>query len=272
MQRTGSTHPSSEVPRGGRSRDSAGAPAQRIRALTTDLWYTVIYYRPTDQLHVDRARDRIWTDPLVRAGLPRARARRELRRIDAWATRLEVRGRTPSIFEQARWLEGSTRIPMDGAQIAEALDGLIARSPVRIAPGASRALAEIRQAGVPLGLVSNLLHETGRGARELLEAFGILGEYSVTVFSDEHPWSKPGPEPFRFALSRMRVPAAQAAHVGDLSYDVIGATRAGMGAFLYTGLHRFEPPRLRELALAAAPGAPHVARWSDLPTRVLGPG
>lgn len=244
--------------------------AKPLRVVTTDLWYTVIYLRPADQRRMDRARDSIWAAPLERAGWTDSRTRAHLRQLDEWATDLEARGRTPSILQQARQLERLAHVPIPGARIAEELDALIARGPVQVAPGARRALARLKEAGLRLALVSNLLHETGRGARELLDSLGILHEYSMLVFSDEHPWSKPGPEPFRFALSRLGFGADRAAHIGDLSYDLIGANRAGMRAFLYTGLHRLEPPRLRELARAAAPAADRVARWSEFPARVLG--
>jgi HAD superfamily hydrolase (TIGR01549 family) len=192
-----------------------------------------------------------------------------LERLDSWATALESRGRTPSILEQAKWLQRLTDLPVAGSGIAEELDALIARAPVRVAPGARSALRALDRAGIRLGVVSNLLHETGRGARELLDSFGLLESYSVTVFSDEHPWSKPRPEPFRYALSCLGVRAVQAAHIGDLTYDTQGAASAGMTAFLYTGLHPFEPPHLRRLARATVPAEFRVARWAEVPDRIL---
>ena len=251
---------------------TASHPVGRVsslRALTTDLWYTVVYARPRDQSDLTRRREEIWTAPLLRAGYSRSRARTELRHMDAWAAAREARGRTPAILEQAARLHRSTGVPVSGAETADALDAIIVKSPIRLAPGVGRALGKLADRGIRLGLVSNLLHETGAGARRLLETFGILENYSVLVFSDEHPWSKPRPEPFRYALSRLGARPDEAAHVGDLLYDIAGSRRAGMHPILYTGLHRWEPARLKGLSEVTERSVVRFARWADVETRVL---
>lgn len=240
-----------------------------LRVLTTDLWYTVVYARPRDQRELTYLREQVWMAPLLRSGFSRARARQEVRRMDAWGIVHEARGHTPSIPEQATWLGRSTGVRISGPEVAETLDATIAKSPIRLAPGVERVLRRLRDRGVRLGLVSNLLHETGAGARRLLDSFGILENYSVLVFSDEHPWSKPRPEPFRYALSQLGAAPKEAAHVGDLSYDVIGSRRAGMGSILYTGLHRWEPTHLKDLARVTDPSVVRAGRWTDVERRVL---
>lgn len=242
-----------------------------LRALTSDLWYTLLYLRPADQRELDRVRNEVWLAALERSGISRPLARGELARMDRWATARESLGRTPSIAGQVDWLNHAMRARLASEEVADAMDGIIAKAPVRIAPGARRSLKELSDRGIPLGIVSNLLHETGRGARALLGSLGLAEYFSAFGFSDEHPWSKPRPEPFRFVLSRLGVPPDSAAHVGDLTYDVVGARRAGMRAFLYTGLHTFEPRRLRSLAKVSGHAFERVDRWPDVARRVVLP-
>lgn len=253
----------------GMKASSSARRKSALRALTTDLWYTVVYLRPKDQRELARIREETWMAPLLRSGWSRARARLAVRHMDVWATDRESRGRTPTIFEQAAWLGRSTGVPISGSDAANALDGIVVNSPVRLAPGVGGALGSLRDHGIRLGLVSNLLHETGAGARQILSAFGILDDYSVLVFSDEHPWSKPRPEPFQYALSELGVPPNQAVHVGDLAYDVMGCRRAGMSPILYTGLHRWEPARLKDLSNVDDPSVVRLGRWGDVAARVL---
>jgi putative hydrolase of the HAD superfamily len=56
---------------------------------------------------------------------------------------------------------------------------------------------------------------------------------SASVSSSDHGFMKPHPEIFRAALDLMRVPAAEAAMVGDsLAHDVAGARGVGMRGIL----------------------------------------
>ncbi len=242
-----------------------------IAALTSDVWYTLVYLRGPDQLRLERARRATWSLPLRRSGRTRPETERAVEALERWTRHLEARGQTPSIVAQAAWLSRRTRVPLDGNDVAEALDALADAAPVRPAPGARKALGRIRDAGIPLGLVSNVLHETGPGLRRLLASLGLLEYFRSQVFSSEHPWSKPRPEPFRHALAELGARPERAVHVGDLTYDVLGARRAGMRPILYTGLHRFEPARLAGLIETHDRSVERVSRWSELPSRLLGP-
>lgn len=258
-------------PRLGRTARPPREPEDRstIRALTSDLWYTLLYHHLADQHRLEKARWKVWTDPLVRGGLSREDARSAVGRVQAWAHEREARGHCPSVPHQVARLSRDCRVRLDGDDIARQLDRLIANARVLVAPGAPEALDRLRSAGVRLGLVSNLLHGTGDGCRALLRSFRILAPFSVLVFSDEHPWSKPGPQPFRYAVRQLGAGPAQSAHVGDLAYDIVGARRAGLRPILYTGLHRLEPGHLRELAHVADARVERCATWANVADRVL---
>ena len=238
---------------------------ESLRAVTSDVWYTLVYLRPRDQETLADARRKVWADPLVRAGLSRSAAVRTATETEAWAARAEARGRTPTLREQARRVARSTGVRLSAEGIGRRLDATLNAAPVRVAPGAARALDRLAGDGVRLGIVSNVLHETPDGLRGLLDRLGLRGFFPVMILSSEHRWAKPRPEPFRLALRGLRVAPAEAVHVGDLQYDVRGAQRAGVGALLYTGLHSVEPAGLVHLARAVDPTVPRLDRWTDLP-------
>lgn len=237
-----------------------------LRAVTLDVWYTLVYLRTPSRLVLERERRRAWTDPLVRAGLSRAEARRCVQELTAWQDREEARGRTPPIDDQARWLvrRAGRRVRLQG--VAAELDGALRRAPVQVAEGVRPVLRALSEAGVRLGIVSNVRFETGEGARAMLSSAGLLGQVDSVVLSCEQPWSKPRAEPFRLCLRQLEAPASAAAHVGDLAYDMRGARSAGMEPMLFTGLHRWESPRPR----LAPVDRPTVAfsRWSAPPSRL----
>lgn len=249
-----------------RSRDRerhGGAPAPPS-ALTCDLWYTLLYFRPRDRDEHARRRRAAWTDRLVRAGLERARADAGYDRLIAWGRSEEAKGRTPPIAEQRGWLAAYAHVPtraLDG--VAEELDRSLLRAHPRRAPGLLPALDRLADRGVALGIVSNILFETGAASRKALEATGLAGRFGAVVLSSEVPWSKPAPEPFERCLAMLSASARRAVHIGDLAYDVVGARRAGLGAILYSGLHRFErpPPPIDVGRLRPA----RAARWSEVP-------
>jgi putative hydrolase of the HAD superfamily len=114
------------------------------------------------------------------------------------------------------------------------------------------ALAELREHGVKIGLISN-------GSRDLEEFVAHHGlDADCVVGSREFGRTKPHPEIFRHALALLNVRPEDAAMIGD-SYedDIEGARALGMKAFLLDrdGLRLDEPDRLPDLfALPAALG------------------
>ncbi len=91
------------------------------------------------------------------------------------------------------------------------------------------ALRALRARHVRLGLISN----SHRCLASFQSHFELDGLISVTVSSSDHGFMKPHPAIFRAALDLMRVPAAEAAMVGDsLAHDVAGARGVGMRGIL----------------------------------------
>jgi putative hydrolase of the HAD superfamily len=114
------------------------------------------------------------------------------------------------------------------------------------------ALAELRERGIKIGLISN-------GSRDLDEFVAHHGlDADCVVGSRDFGRTKPHPEIFLHALSLLDVPPEEAAMIGD-SYedDIEGARALGMKAFLLDrdGRRPDEPDRLPDLfALPAALG------------------
>jgi putative hydrolase of the HAD superfamily len=114
------------------------------------------------------------------------------------------------------------------------------------------ALADLREHGVKIGLVSN-------GSRDLEEFVAHHGlDADCVVGSRAFGRTKPHPEIFRHALALLGVEPEDAAMIGD-SYedDIEGARALGMKAFLLDrdNRHPDEPDRLPDLlSLPAALG------------------
>lgn len=91
------------------------------------------------------------------------------------------------------------------------------------------ALRALRARNLKLGLISN----SHRCLESFQSHFELDGLISAAVSSSDHGFMKPHPEIFRAALDLMRVPAAEAAMVGDsLAHDVAGARGVGMRGIL----------------------------------------
>ncbi|MEE1650657.1 HAD family hydrolase [Brachybacterium sp. J144] len=111
----------------------------------------------------------------------------------------------------------------------------------RVRPGICELLAEARERGIVLGIVSNA--HSGRAHREILRAEGIDGCFGVQVYSDEVGIRKPHPGMIHLAADALGVPARDAWYVGDtLDRDVVAGRRAGVGRVVITRDRRTDHP------------------------------
>jgi HAD superfamily hydrolase (TIGR01662 family) len=111
------------------------------------------------------------------------------------------------------------------------------------------ALAKARRAGLRLAVVSN---SEGK-IESMLERAGVRDAFEFVVDSHIEGVSKPNPEIFRRALSRLGIPAGQAVYAGDLpEVDLEGARAAGMHGVLVDAFDHYadrpELPRVRSVA------------------------
>lgn len=119
------------------------------------------------------------------------------------------------------------------------------------APGADVTLRRLRQAGIPVLVVTN---SDGHGEQNLRES-GICqvgpgpgAEIHAVVDSTRVGHAKPDPAIFAFALECAGVSAAEVVHVGDmLSTDVEGARAAGIAAIHLDPARRCRDPAHRHV-------------------------
>jgi len=109
-----------------------------------------------------------------------------------------------------------------------------------VEPGTPDVLAELRRRGLTLAVISN---SDGRIESDLIAA-GLAPHFAFVLDSSVVGIEKPDVRIFELALTRLALPAAAAAYVGDVyAIDVLGARRAGIEAVLMDPLARYEAPQ-----------------------------
>jgi FMN phosphatase YigB (HAD superfamily) len=236
-------------------------------ALLTDVWYTLVYYRKSEQKQIELARRRTWARALTSAGVAPSRARAIVHRFEQEGRLTELAGRTPPLWERIRAVGRAASARLDAGELVEELDRIVREFPPQVAAGAVNALRALRARGVRVGIVSNVMFESAGGARRLLDHLQLSGLADAVVLSADDGIAKPDPRPYLKCLRELDVAPAQSWYIGDLSTDVTGALAAGMRPLRYVGLAEFGPAYSSTAADALA-SAPVVRHWSEL-TRSL---
>ncbi|MDR0455208.1 MAG: HAD family hydrolase [Treponema sp.] len=124
----------------------------------------------------------------------------------------------------------------DPEQIREKIEHLIYRGwephflKIKLFPHVREVLAELRAAGLKLGLLSDFPPETK------IKNLGFADCWDAVLCSEYTGAIKPALRPFTELAQALRCPPEQILYVGNSrSYDVAGARRAGMKTALFTG-------------------------------------
>jgi pyrophosphatase PpaX len=96
---------------------------------------------------------------------------------------------------------------------------------VRSFAGAEYVMAELRNRGYLVGVVTSKSRELGKRGLELCSLDGLL---DVAVFLDDTDRHKPRPEPVLKALEKLDVVPSLAAYVGDSRHDLAAGRAAGV--------------------------------------------
>jgi HAD superfamily hydrolase (TIGR01549 family) len=103
-----------------------------------------------------------------------------------------------------------------------------------LAPSAREALQTLH-GRYRLGVISDAIFSPGRALRRILEAEGLLDLFDACVFSDEVGRSKPARLMFATAAELLGIEPGELVHVGDREQnDVAGPQAAGARAILVT--------------------------------------
>lgn len=114
-------------------------------------------------------------------------------------------------------------------------------------PGAERMLKVLHKQGFPLGILT-------RNARDIATATAHrLGIRVDVILGREDCPPKPDPEGLLHIAARWAIPPDRLMYVGDFSYDMQAARRAGMLACLYDPTETGEHADLADLVLTAFP-------------------
>lgn len=108
-------------------------------------------------------------------------------------------------------------------------------------PGVVETLAHLREAGLPLAVVTN---KASAFTEPLLEATGLMPYLDAVICGDKVGAKKPDPAPLRAAVEELGVDPASAVLVGDSRNDVQAARAAGCPVICVTyGYNRGEDVR-----------------------------
>jgi len=211
------------------------------RALSLDLWFTLVYHTREDAAGWDRARIRVLQEFLERSAGPVLTASDIEAGLGEVTSRLEAYGRSPVttdpavvLQEVANRLGARVRGPAGVAANAYSAAGL-EECPPRPNPEAFELVRVLGRRGVPVVLVTNSSRRSVTWSDFLRTRDALSFRYVVS--SSDLGVAKPDPAIFREAARRVAVPPHQLLHVGDRwELDVAGARAAGLGAALYRGL------------------------------------
>ncbi len=100
---------------------------------------------------------------------------------------------------------------------------------VTIFPGIKELLAELKEAGYVLGIVTSRTRES---ALRYMDMFDITSYFNDLVTCDDTTVHKPNPEPLLLAMSRLGAAPEESLMIGDSPFDIKCANNAGVDSVM----------------------------------------
>ncbi len=221
-----------------------------IRAVTLDLWQTLIIDKPEQGRERRRFRIQGTLEALHEAGegVTEEQVSDAYRACYRTCQAIRQEGRDVSFNEQVqifvRAIDSGLSDRLDQETFARILNRYadsFFHAPPKPADGVPEMLATLKERGYLLGLISNTGMTPGRLFRTYLEELGIIHLFDQLTFSDEVLLAKPSPAIFLTTLSALGATPEQGVHVGDhLRNDIAGAHEAGIRSVWLEGFDESE--------------------------------
>jgi FMN phosphatase YigB (HAD superfamily) len=245
---------------------------RRFRALSLDLWFTLLYYAPErdDQWREDRAlllRDSLRTQNGQRIDLNTVKWA-----IDSVHSRLRTEQREPITFDPeeliplyTKTMSAELTVPL--AEFAPLFSAVgLQEHPPTSNPEAVALVKELTERKIPVIAITNTARRGSTWSDYLRDQVGL--ELRLVISSCDCGAAKPNPAIFIEAARRTGLAPGEILHVGDSwELDVEGALRAGYGAMLYRGLWKFYPegePPETDAPVSARSEVPCIDRLDEV--------
>ena len=233
--------------------DPSSQSRRELKAITLDLWQTLIAEADGTSVSEDRRQMRIdYVDEvLVRRGMfyEKPRIEEAVSTISAMINADHVLGLDMSFNERIRQFIGLLdehlleALGDDGVEeIGSAIDRTFIESPPLVMERVHETLDALRTMELKLALISNTGFTSPETYHKWFEQVGLLDYFDHMAFSNGSATAKPSPHIFTEVLEALRVDAEHALHVGDnLHTDIAGAASMGMRTAWVSGIDSSEP-------------------------------
>lgn len=209
---------------------------QPVRAVTFDLWETLLFERDGHSARRTLARCRNLADAFNKFGinvsleqLDRAFKKLISSLLKVWDANKDV-----SHLDQIQLIVKFTlghHVVMRKEWMNELSSAYVSsffEVPPYLNPDARKVFKWLRSHDISIGIICNTGLTLGFGIRRFLEEENIAEYFDVMVFSDEVGIRKPARGIFRLAAQKLEMKPLQVVHVGDnLKSDIWGAKKAG---------------------------------------------
>lgn len=134
----------------------------------------------------------------------------------------------------------SKGVTLDGDEIERRLSAFVEEirrnEPVQYLPGMENLLKEVREAGIPSGIVTNATTPVAQ-----ITADGVPGTFTFIISNADVTRPKPDPQPYLMAAEKVNVDPTECIVLEDSPSGVAAAIAAGMKVIALPGEKEVEP-------------------------------